>query len=58
MGGARSKAKHPYRVVGRYRIYSELASGGMATVHLGCLLGTGGFSKLVAIKCLHEQFAV
>jgi eukaryotic-like serine/threonine-protein kinase len=48
----------PYRTVGRYRVYSELASGGMATVHLGCLLGPAGFSKLVAIKCLHEQYAV
>jgi eukaryotic-like serine/threonine-protein kinase len=44
-------------MVGRYRVYTELASGGMATVHLGCLLGPGGFQKLVAIKCLHEQFA-
>jgi serine/threonine-protein kinase len=30
----------------------------MATVHLGCLLGPAGFSKLVAIKCLHQQFAL
>jgi serine/threonine-protein kinase len=30
----------------------------MATVHLGCLLGPAGFSKLVAIKCLHEQLAL
>ena len=45
------------RMVGRYRVYTELASGGMATVHLGCLLGPGGFQKLVAIKCLHEEFA-
>lgn len=47
-----------YRTVGRYRVYAELASGGMATVHLGCLLGPAGFSKLVAIKCLHEQYAL
>jgi serine/threonine-protein kinase len=45
------------RMVGRYRVYTELASGGMATVHLGCLLAPGGFQKLVAIKCLHEEFA-
>jgi eukaryotic-like serine/threonine-protein kinase len=51
-------SSHPYRVVGRYRLHAELASGGMATVHLGCLLGAAGFSKLVAVKCLHEQFAV
>lgn len=47
-----------YRTVGRYRVYAELASGGMATVHLGCLLGSAGFSKLVAIKILHQEFAV
>jgi len=46
-----------YRTIGRYRVYSELASGGMATVHLGCMLGAAGFSKLVAIKCLHAEFA-
>jgi hypothetical protein len=27
-------------------------------VHLGCMLGPAGFSKLVAIKCLHAQFAL
>jgi len=47
-----------YRSIGRYRVYSELASGGMATVHLGCMLGPAGFSKLVAIKCLHAEFAL
>lgn len=57
MIGTRLKTPRPYRVVGRYRVYSELASGGMATVHLGCLLGPAGFSKLVAIKCLHQEFA-
>lgn len=57
MGSPNLKTPRPYRVVGRYRVYSELASGGMATVHLGCLLGPAGFSKLVAIKCLHQEFA-
>jgi eukaryotic-like serine/threonine-protein kinase len=47
----------PYREVGRYRVYAELAAGGMATVHLGCLIGPGGFSKLVAVKCLHKDLA-
>ena len=45
------------RRVGRYVICSEMASGGMATVHLGRLLGPAGFSKIVAIKRLHAQFA-
>lgn len=57
MGGMHLKTPRAYRTVGRYRVYSELASGGMATVHLGCLLGPAGFSKLVAIKCLHQEFA-
>jgi len=45
------------RRVGRYLICAEMASGGMATVHLGRLLGPAGFSKIVAIKRLHPQFA-
>jgi serine/threonine protein kinase len=47
----------PIRIVGRYALYGELAAGGMATVHLGRLLGPVGFSRTVAIKRLHEQFA-
>ncbi len=47
----------PRRVIGRYVLYDLLASGGMATVHLGRLLGPVGFSRTVAIKRLHEQFA-
>ena len=38
------------RVVGRYALYDEIASGGMATVHIGRLLGPVGFSRTVAIK--------
>jgi serine/threonine-protein kinase len=45
------------KVIGRYAIFGELASGGMATVHLGRLLGPVGFSRIVAIKRLHDQFA-
>lgn len=44
------------RHVGRYVIHSELASGGMATVHLGQARGVGGFARVVAIKRLHPQF--
>jgi serine/threonine-protein kinase len=47
----------PARIVGRYALYEEIASGGMATVHLGRLLGPVGFSRTVAIKMLHPQFA-
>jgi hypothetical protein len=45
------------RVVGRYAMHGEIAAGGMATVHLGRLLGPVGFAKTVAIKRLHPQFA-
>ncbi|MEZ4225625.1 MAG: serine/threonine-protein kinase [Polyangiaceae bacterium] len=43
--------------MGRYAIYGEVASGGMATVHFGRLVGQVGFSRTVAIKRLHPQFA-
>jgi eukaryotic-like serine/threonine-protein kinase len=38
-------------------IHGELASGGMATVHLGQLLGPAGFARTVAIKRLHDHLA-
>jgi serine/threonine-protein kinase len=44
-------------VVGRYALYEAIAAGGMATVHYGRLLGPVGFSRTVAIKRLHAQFA-
>ena len=42
---------------GALRALREIASGGMATVHFGRLLGPVGFSRTVAIKRLHPQFA-
>lgn len=45
------------RMVGRYAIYGEIASGGMAVVHIGRLLGQAGFARTVAIKRLHPQYA-
>jgi eukaryotic-like serine/threonine-protein kinase len=45
------------RLVGRYLLYGEIAAGGMATVHFGRLSGPVGFSRTVAIKRLHPQFA-
>src|SRR5580698_5765289 len=44
-------------LIGRYALYGEIASGGMATVHYGRLVGPVGFSRTVAIKRLHAQFA-
>ncbi len=43
--------------VGRYAIQGEIATGGMATVHYGRLVGPAGFSRGVAIKRLHGQYA-
>ena len=45
------------RLVGRYALFDAIASGGMATVHFGRLLGPAGFSRTVAIKRLHESYA-
>ena len=47
----------PLRVVGRYALYNEIAAGGMATVHIGRLLGPVGFARTVAVKRLHPQYA-
>src|SRR6187401_520489 len=43
--------------VGRYETIRPIASGGMATVHLGRALGAGGFERLVAIKVMHPHIA-
>jgi serine/threonine-protein kinase len=45
------------RRLGRYTLHGEIASGGMATVHFGRLSGEGGFSRIVAIKCMHRHLA-
>jgi eukaryotic-like serine/threonine-protein kinase len=45
-------------MIGRYAIYDRIAAGGMATVHLGRLVGEKGFSRTVAIKRLHGHLAM
>jgi eukaryotic-like serine/threonine-protein kinase len=45
------------RRIGRYLVCEEIASGGMASVHLGRLIGPAGFARTVAIKRLHPQLA-
>src|SRR5678809_1559975 len=47
----------PSRRIGRYLLHSEIASGGMGTVHLGRMMGAAGFSRTVAIKRLRSQYA-
>ena len=53
----REPASGETRTVGRYVLYAPIARGGMATVHLARLVGGDGFSRVVAAKRLHEQFA-
>lgn len=43
--------------LGRYVVYDRIGAGGMATVHLGRLASVGGFSRVVAIKKLHDHVA-
>jgi eukaryotic-like serine/threonine-protein kinase len=46
----------PAQQVGRYTICDQLAAGGMATVHLARLVGSAGFSRVVAAKRMHRHF--
>jgi len=54
---AKSESLRPVQIIGRYAVYDEIAAGGMATVHLGRLLGPVGFTRTVAIKRLHPNLA-
>jgi serine/threonine-protein kinase len=46
----------PARELG-YEIWGAVASGGMASVHLGRRRGAAGFSRVVAVKRLHAHLA-
>ncbi|HSO35498.1 MAG TPA: bifunctional serine/threonine-protein kinase/formylglycine-generating enzyme family protein [Labilithrix sp.] len=41
----------------RYVLCGEIASGGMATVHLARQIGAAGFARIVAVKRLHERYS-
>ncbi len=56
MSGAEA-TNGPGHVVGRYVLYDEIAAGGMATIHIGRMLGEIGFTRPVAVKRLLPQFA-
>jgi serine/threonine-protein kinase len=45
-------------IVGRYALFDAIAAGGMASVHVGRLLGSFGFARTVAIKRLHRSMAL
>ncbi|MBW2454044.1 MAG: serine/threonine protein kinase [Deltaproteobacteria bacterium] len=47
----------PQRKIGRCELFTQIAHGGMATIHLGRWVGAGGFVKTVAVKALHPQYA-
>ncbi len=57
MSGVASDPADGPKLVGRYALFDEIACGGMAAVHVGRLVGPVGFSRTVAIKRLHPQFA-
>jgi eukaryotic-like serine/threonine-protein kinase len=45
------------QTIGNYRLYEQIGSGGMGSVHIGQLFATGGFRRIVAIKRLHPHLA-
>lgn len=47
----------PELIAGRYVVGESFASGGMGTVHLGRIVGAGGFARVVAIKRLFQGVA-
>jgi serine/threonine protein kinase len=51
------RTSSPPLLAGRYVLGEAFAAGGMGTVHLGRLVGAGGFSRVVAIKRLSPGFA-
>lgn len=53
---ARGRAKKA-KSIGRYVLHAEIASGGMAAVYFGNLVGPMGFSRVVAIKRMRQHLA-
>src|SRR4051812_43050155 len=45
------------RTLGRYVLFDEIASGGMASVHFARMRGQAGFTRTLAIKRLHPHLA-
>jgi serine/threonine protein kinase len=44
------------RTIGRYSMHEQIASGGMASIHLGRQVGEVGFARTVAIKRMHAHY--
>ena len=51
------RAHHEPTRIGRYAVFEAIAAGGMATVHVGRLVGSHGFERVVAVKRLHPHLA-
>lgn len=49
--------ERPGPFASKYAVLAPIASGGMATIHVGRMVGAEGFSRRVAIKKLHAQYA-
>ena len=47
----------PPRQLGLYSIFHQIASGGMATIHLARFSGSAGFPRVVAVKHLHPHLS-
>jgi serine/threonine protein kinase len=45
------------RQFGPYRLIQQIASGGMAEIHLAATKGVAGFEKVVALKMIHPNFS-
>ncbi len=50
-----SKTPPPFLDLGRYALHDAIASGGMATVHLGRMATSAGVTRTVAIKRMHPH---
>src|SRR4051794_35103585 len=57
MGAAARTGTAEGQVLGRYVLFDEIASGGMASVHYGRMRGSVGFARSVAVKRLHPHLA-
>ncbi len=55
--GVVAERDNPPKRIGRYELCSKFASGGMASVYFGRILGSEGFSRVVAIKRMHAHLA-
>ena len=47
----------PIVIGGRYCLFEQIGVGGMARVYLGRLFGSGGFTRVVAVKRMHKELS-